>query len=214
MSQADGVIKFDLVFKPAPAINDLTMEELNYWRTKLYEAGLIGQDPHRYEGFGFGNVSCRLSPFESSPHHRRFLITGTQTGGLATLAPEHYVCVTDCDPQANRIIAEGPIRPSSEALTHGMIYDLDESIRCVMHVHSPDIWGQAASLNLPQTSREAPYGTPQMAYEVEQLFKAGVLKDLPLFVMGGHQDGVVSFGRTAEEAGTWLLQTWSQARVR
>jgi hypothetical protein len=44
-----------------------------------------------------------------------------------------------------------------------------------------------------------------MAYEVQRLFDETDLANRRIFSMGGHEDGVVSFGQTAEAAGTILL---------
>jgi hypothetical protein len=52
---------------------------------------------------------------------------------------------------------------------------------------------------------------------VESLFAGKGVREPRLFAMGGHEDGVVSFGRTAEEAGCVLLSTlvraWGVERV-
>ena len=64
-----------------------------------------------------------------------FLITGTQTGEIKNLNREHYTCVTDYNIEKNFIRSEGPIKASSESLTHAMIYELDPAIKVVIHVH-------------------------------------------------------------------------------
>ncbi len=146
-----------------------------------------------------GSTACRCPE-----HQPRFAITGTQTGGISDLTPDHYVVVTACYPEENRLVAEGPIRPSSESMTHGTLYQLDDQIRWVMHGHSPHIWRNAAALDLPMTT-DVPYGTPAMAAEVRRLFQETDLPAVKIFGMAGHEDGIVSFGRTAEEAGFVLL---------
>ncbi len=200
--QQEGVIKFQLDFTPAPAVADVG--ELNAWRDWLYERELLGQDPLRYEGYGFGNVSRRLTPAEmppgASPEARAFVISGTQTGSLAHLGPEHYAVVLACFPAENRVVAEGPIQPSSESMTHGTIYAVDAAIRFVMHVHSPEIWRHADALGLPTTRADVPYGSPAMADEVRRLFAETDVAAQRIFAMAGHEDGVVSFGVTAREA--------------
>jgi ribulose-5-phosphate 4-epimerase/fuculose-1-phosphate aldolase len=209
--KSEGIIKFQLHFTPAPALPAAQLDAVNYWRQVLYAHKLIGQEPQRYGGYGFGNISQRLPPFDAPEHHRRFAITGTQTGELATLGPEHYAIVTECDPDRNLIAAEGPIRPSSESLTHGTLYDLDAGLRFVLHAHSPEIWRHAAALNLPVTDANVPYGTPEMAAEVRRLFGETDVATRLVFSMGGHEDGIVAFGRTAEEAGEALLACLQQA---
>ncbi len=162
---------------------------------------MIGQDPARYEGYGFGNVSVR------SPEG--FWITGTQTGGLEALAPEHYVLVTDADPETNAVTSVGPLRPSSEALTHAALYLCDAAIGCVLHVHAPRLWQQAERLGLPLTDPAVSYGTPQMSAEVVRRYR---LLERPhgLIAMGGHEDGLVAFGATPDAAGAAIEETVAQ----
>jgi hypothetical protein len=95
-----------------------------------------------------------------------------------------------------------------------MIYDLDSYARCVMHVHSPEIWQKARRLDLPRTGERAAYGTPELAEEVERLFLEARVKRNRIFVMGGHEDGVVCFGRTSERAAAVLLSALAQAYQR
>lgn len=204
----EGIVKFDLVFRSAPALPEELLRELGAWRRILWRLGLIGQDPARYGGVGFGNVSRRLpAPGDAT----RFAISGTQTGALPALAAEHYAIVTACYPERNRVEAEGPIEPSSESLTHGMFYRLEPTIAFVFHVHSPDICPMRAALDLPTTAPDVAYGTPAMAREMERLLRAGALAQRRILVMGGHEDGVIAFGRTAEEAGVVLMQVLARA---
>jgi hypothetical protein len=206
MAEQEGVIKFQLDFRGAPPIAEPEIEALNRWRGRLIERGLLGQDNSRYSGYGFGNISKRLPPYDAPVGHRSFLISGTQTGNVACLGPEHYAVVTAYYPERNTVVAEGPIRPSSESLTHGVIYDMESAIRSVFHVHSPEIWQRAASLGLPITREDVPYGTPEMAEEVRRLFRDSDVLERGIFSMGGHEDGIVSFGRSEDEAGEILLR--------
>lgn len=198
--EKEGVIKFRLDFSEAPPVPGALVDEVNACRAWLYEQALIGQDPRRYGGYGFGNISRRLPPFDAAPEERVFLISGTQTGGLEVLGPEHYATVRACYPEQNRVVAAGPIEPSSESMTHGTLYALDGEIRYVIHVHSPELWSQAALLGLPVTRADVTYGTPAMAEEVRRLFRETNVADVRIFAMGGHEDGLVSFGTTTEEA--------------
>jgi hypothetical protein len=213
MTKQEGVIKFTLEYAPGDALPAAQLAELNAWREALYGRKLLGQDPARYGGYGYGNLSMRLAPYDVPPAQRRFVISGTQTGHLTALGPEHYAIVTACYPVENRVVATGPIRPSSESLTHGAVYAIDPAIRYVMHVHSPEIWQRAADLHLPTTDPAIPYGTPQMAAEVVRLFAETPVATLRVFAMGGHEDGIVSFGRTAAEAGDVLLAALAAAEA-
>ena len=50
MTNREGVIKFHLDYRPGPAPTADEIEELNYWRQRLHELQLVGQDSERYEG--------------------------------------------------------------------------------------------------------------------------------------------------------------------
>lgn len=207
----EGVIKYELWFLETPPLPDEPLRELSAWRKMLYLTRLIGQDPARYDGYGYGNISMRVPPFDAPPTERCFVISATQTGGLADLTGEHYALVHACYPERNVVIAEGARKPSSESLTHGAVYALDADVRWVMHVHSPEMWRKARALNLPITRPDVSYGTPEMAEEVARLFRETDVRSQRLFAMGGHEDGLVAFGRTAEEAGTVLLNALAKA---
>lgn len=210
--EVEGVTKFDLVYAVSPALPRATLARLIAWRALLWRLGMIGQDPARYGGVGFGNVSQRLAPFTRA--RPRFAITGTQTGAEPALGARHFAVVTECDPRHNRVVAEGPIPPSSESLTHGTIYALDPAVRFVFHVHSPEIWRGAAGLRLPCTAPDVAYGTPAMAQETRRLWRADALRRHHVLVMRGHEDGVVAFGRTAEQAGRALVRALALALER
>lgn len=211
MNERDGVTKFQLEHRPSAALPRPALAELDAWRTILWRLGIVGLDPARYGGVGFGNVSMRLPPYDAPPGARRFAISGTQTGGFMALAPNQYAIVTAYAAAANRVVAEGPIPPSSESLTHAMLYDLDARVRFVFHVHAPEIWRAASRLGLPATDPAAAYGTPAMAESVRALHARGRLAVPGLFVMGGHEDGVVAFGERATEAGTLLFDALARA---
>ena len=210
--QEEGVIKFDLRFTEHTPVSLDPFAGLNRWRSILWERTLIGQDPARYGGYGFGNVSQRLAHSPDHQGQRAFLISGSQTGHLSTLHEQHYAVVSHYDPLKNSVTAYGPIRPSSESLSHGMVYDQSCDIRVVLHVHSPAIWQAADELRLPVTAARVAYGTPAMALEVDRLFSETRVAQQQIFAMGGHEDGIVSFGRHAEEAGMILLDMLEQSR--
>lgn len=204
MSTQEGIVKYRCEYTPAPALPISVIGELNAWRRLMVLTGLIGQDPTRYGGYGYGNISRRVDEQLASGWLRPFVITGTQTGGKTDLTVEDYVTVTACYAEENRLVAQGPIKPSSEALTHGAVYALDDQIRWVVHVHSPEIWHGAAALGVPMTAN-VPYGTPEMAAEVKRLYAESDLPQKRIFGMAGHEDGIVSYGHTAEEAGFAML---------
>ena len=207
MTETEGVIKYQLVFQPGEAVSE-DLEELNTWRNILFGLRLIGQDESRYQGFGYGNISIRSV---IDPSH--FITSGSQTGGLSELDQHHYVTVETCDVEKNRVVAWGPVKPSSEAMTHAMIYQLDSSIQCVLHIHDPVLWSFGLDNQLPQTSLSTEYGTPQMANEIAGLMRNSDLASAGVLVMAGHKDGVVCFGDSVYQAGKRLLNLWVDAWI-
>ncbi len=181
------------------------------WRELLTGARLLGQDPTRYGGAGYGNISARIGAPSSPRGARPFLISGTQTSGLQAISLEELCVVSRYDLVANTAVSEGLLHPSSESLTHGAIYDLSPHIRAVIHAHAPALWGRARKLNLPITDPHATYGTTALAYDVQRLYRSTALPETQLLALGGHEDGVFVFGRNIEEAGGVLMKTLARA---
>lgn len=204
---AEGVIKFQLAFEEGPSPHPGLLRELDAWRVIFLRLGLLGQDPGRYQGYGFGNLSRRLP----GKPNQTFVISGTQTGHLPILLPEQYATVEHCEPHNNRLTARGRIKPSSEALSHGVLYQSDPSIRWVMHLHSPAIFNQRLTLALPATDPAAEYGSPEMAAEIERLARRRDTTGPELLVMSGHEDGILAFGPTAEATGSLVIATLAAA---
>lgn len=200
--EREGIVKYRLDYAYAPAEDFPGFSRLNAWRTVLYRLGLIGQDPARYGGLGYGNLSQRLEG-------ETFLITATQTGHLPHLETEHYVRVLWTSPGDNALRAEGPAPPSSEALTHAALYAADPRIRYVIHVHCPEIWHQAERLRLPVTAPECAYGTPELAGEAGKIAAASGLPGV--LVMGGHEDGILVFGAELSPTAGFLIDTLAEA---
>ncbi|MEZ4467083.1 MAG: class II aldolase/adducin family protein [bacterium] len=176
--------------------------------------GGVGQDPARYDGAGYGNLSARVGPFPGARGARPFLISATQTGGLRCFDADGICLVRRCDARRNTVESVGPAPPSSESLTHGALYDLSPVIRYVFHVHSPVIWQQRDALRLPTSRADVAYGTPDMAFEVARLARETPLLDRGLLAMAGHEDGIIAFGRTASAAGAALVTALAEGHQR
>lgn len=202
---AEGVTHYQLHFTSGAAVDGSLIKEINSWRSVFHASGWIGQNPQRYRGVGFGNISRRMVGRRDRYGIPRFVVSGTQTGHLPFLSRRHYTTVTRCHPSTNQVWAKGPVRPSSESMTHAMVYSLDRSAHVVIHVHAPVLWKAAAQLRIPRTAPQVPYGTPEMAREVQRLWRKGKVRHAKIFAMGGHRDGIVSFGKTAAEAGLRLV---------
>lgn len=210
MQHDEGVIKYELEHREcALEVGRLgdTLCELIAWRELLALTGLVGQDPARYGGSGYGNVSARVGRPSEGRGRRAFLTTGTQTSGKRCVGSADFAIVERYDYHLNRVWSRGPVAPSSESLTHAALYDVGPQIRCVLHAHSPVLWRRARELRLPITDPGAPYGTPEMALEVQRVYQTRGLAELRILAMGGHEDGIVVLGRSPEEAGR-VLMTW------
>lgn len=210
----EGAIKFRLRFAKAPPFPSELLRTLNAWRWMMYRAGLIGQDSERYDGYAYGNISMRnpATEAETAPDGA-FLISASQTGGLPDLTPREYALVELCRPEENLVVARGPMPPSSESLTHGAVYAADAAVQCVIHGHDPHLWRAAEALGLPVTDEAIPYGSPEMAAAVSDLVRSGRAGSSGVFAMGGHEDGIVAYGRTAREAGLAVLGAVVEART-
>ncbi len=206
MRKQEGVIKYQLNHTQQPISSLYSLADINAWRTIAVRLELIGQSPERYQNIGFGNISQRIDP-----HSAQFIISGTQTGHIEQLSPEHYCLIVKAEPHQNRIQSRGLCNPSSESLTHASVYAQNHAIQAVIHAHSPEIWKHTIALELPHTMADIAYGTVDMAMAVEQLFQSGKLTQTSLFTMLGHEDGVIAFGRNMEEAAWQLIKYLSLA---
>lgn len=184
----EGVTRFVAHHESAAATRTAEVAALCAVRARLVALGVVGADPARYEGVGFGNASVRDAG-------EAFHITGTQTGALPALTAEHIATVTRSRPETNEVWSRGPIRPSSESMTHAVVYATRPFVRAVLHGHDPGLW---RSRTLPETPAAVAYGTPEMAAAVRQLLQQR--PDCTAFAMAGHEDGVVVLGESLDDA--------------
>jgi len=191
----EGYIKYQIDWAPGPAPTE-NLSALIAVRNELHRLGLIGV--YVEENIGYGNVSQR------GEEPGQLLVSGTQTGHIAELGPEHFATVTGWDLAENRLQCQGPLKASSESLTHAAIYDCDPQIEVVLHIHHRPTW-DSLLFRYPTTGKEVAYGTPEMAGEVYRLYQEGPLAELKVFAMAGHDEGVFAFGATMEEARERLL---------
>ena len=186
----EGYIKYQCHWEKTIALqNDLS--ELISWRNTLFQLGLIGHYPDI--NVGFGNISQKLEG-------KQFIISGTQTGHIEHIQAEHFTTVTDYNIATNEVWCKGPVKASSESMTHAMIYDNDPLAEGVIHIHSSVLWKQLIN-KVSTTKKEVPYGTPEMANEITRLFNETDVKNQKIIVMAGHEEGILSFGASLEEAG-------------
>ena len=173
-----------------------TLAELNACRRKLLDQHLLGLDSN---GVGFGNVSVRDGRTAS------FYITGSATGGLSGLTPADCVRVLAYDFARNWLSYEGVAIPSSESLTHAAIYESDPTVCAVIHCHDSALW-QTLVDRVPTSSKAVAYGTPEMAYEIMRLFKETDVRSREILLMGGHESGIITFGKNLEDSSAVLMR--------
>ena len=177
------------------------LAELNAYRRKLLDLHLIGVDSN---GIAFGNLSVRDGATKN------FYITGSATGGIHELTLANCAKVVAYDFERNQVRYEGSAMPSSESLTHAAIYESDATAGAIVHCHCSRLW--AAVLNeLPTTSKAAEYGTPEMAYDIMQLFTRTNAQTRKIVVMAGHEGGILTFGKDLEDAFAVLIRERQQA---
>lgn len=193
----EGYIKYTFDWnKKTISLHPEVLEELNLFRSKLRDLNMIGKIP---DGPGFGNISVRSTG-------DTFFISGSDTGSLELLEAEQVALVTRCDYMQNRIVFEGQVAASSESMSHAAIYQQKGDVGAVIHVHHAKFWNHYRNI-LPTTEVEAAYGTPAIARAIAQ--KAAKNPNTKLLILGGHEDGIISYGSNLREAFELLIQ-WYQ----
>jgi ribulose-5-phosphate 4-epimerase/fuculose-1-phosphate aldolase len=206
----EGAIRFRYVLRAADVTDALDAERfkrLAAWRQILKQLKLIGRAARRYDGFAFGNLSVR-----DTTNSARFFITASQTSGAPRLLRRHVVRVDEWNARSFEVVATGAAPPSSESITHGMVYAADARIGWIMHVHAPVIWRAATRLGLPATPAEVEYGSPAMASAVGVLLERHSARPM-LFATLGHEDGIFACGASADDTGAALIRALADARA-
>jgi len=200
LTPGEGYIKFVIQWdKTGPVIPECELEKLNTWRGLLYNLDMIGADK---EGIGFGNLSIR------KPGTTHFYITGSATGCLKDLGPYHYCLVTGFKIDENTLACTGPIKASSESMSHAAVYTEFPGAGAVIHVHHNPFWKSLVN-RVPTTAKDVEYGTPEMAREIIRLLREPGTLEGRIIVMGGHKDGIIVFGKDIEDAGRYLLSYYN-----
>jgi len=155
----DGVIKYNFHFTPTAPLHKNLWEEIEAVRERLFALRLIGEK----EQIGYGNISRRIG-------EKSFVITGTQTGHLPRLNADNYAQIDDWNDETFTLRSSGAAKPSSEALTHATIYNLNPRIQAVIHIHSKTIWDFMLAHDYLQTA-DVPYGSREMIEAVKKIYR-------------------------------------------
>jgi L-ribulose-5-phosphate 4-epimerase len=164
----------------------------------MYESHLIGAYSN---GIGYGNISMKASA-------DTFYISGTATGRLEALEEKHYPLVNSWDINDNSLLCTGRINASAESLSHAVIYDSLPDVGAVIHIHHKGMWDKYLN-EILTTSPNVLYGTPEMAKEIEQIVSTVKANQDPILVMGGHEEGIIVWGRTIDEAGKIVMNYYN-----
>ena len=193
----EGVVKFNCHWSQSgPVISDEQYEMINYWREVLFNMDLIGA----YEnGIGFGNISMRIGT------GNQFVITASATGEIPELEPGHYVKVNSFNIDDYAVQCIGPLKASSESLTHAAIYLSDPDINAVVHIHSIELWHELI-YNVPTTNPSMDYGTLGLAKDILRIFREPEVFEKRIIVMAGDRAGILTFGHDIDEAVGVLMQ--------
>ena len=192
----EGYIKFNLSWEEKSFdFNDHDFIKINSCREKLFNLGLIGAYP---DGIGFGNLSVRYNKNE-------FIISGSSTGNFKTLSKDDYSLVKDYDILKNSVRCEGLTKASSESLSHAAIYESNININAVIHIHNKEMWDKYLN-DLPTTDKKAEFGTPEIALEINKLAN----NSSGIIIMGGHQEGIISYGKSINEAEKIILKYFNK----
>ncbi len=193
----EGVIKFNMEHK----LEDLStlleassylekFENLNLVRAKLHAIDMVGLLEN---GISFGNVSVRLPYLESN----NFLITACGTGEKEVLSLKDYALVQSYAIEKNQIISCGLKKASSESLSHAAIYEANQEVNAVIHVHNAPLFQKLCQDKESCISEKIEYGSPELAYALQELARKS---EQGIVATKGHLDGVFLWAITIGEA--------------
>jgi len=186
----EGYIKFRAHWTPSPPFSSDVLAELNTWRQRCYEKGWIGALP---DGIGFGNISQREGEAGT------FFISGSATGNIPLTDAAHYALVERVHAQQNELWCRGPVIASSESMSHAAVYACRPAVQAVIHIHQRPMWAFLLAQG-HATDPQAAYGSPEMALAIADLLHTWPEGAPQLFAMAGHEEGIIAFGASLEEA--------------
>ncbi len=190
----EGVIKFNCDWSDESLPVEVPLE-LKAWRDKMHQLELIGE--YADIKIGYGNISVKVD--------RGILISGTQTGNVGCIKDEDFALVTSYNMDENSVSCKGLLKASAESLTHAAVYECDDTINAIIHIHNKEMWTQLMD-KVPTSDKSVPYGTAKMASEIKQIFDETSLAEDKILVMAGHDEGIIAFGKDLEEAGSIILK--------
>lgn len=193
---SEGFIKFNCKrIEENICLPVTAFEALTKWRQIMYNSCLIGAYSN---GIGYGNISIRAAADS-------FYISGTATGRLPALEEKHYPLVNSWSFNENSLKCTGSINASAESLSHAVIYESLPDVGAVIHIHHKGMWDKYLK-HMATTSSDVLYGTPEMAKEIQKIIMTIKPGQDPVLVMGGHEEGIIVWGKTPDDAGETVLK--------
>lgn len=186
-------VKFRTVFLKKDIPQDVRLDDLKYWISRYGFYDLC----QPFAGRSYGNMSFRIK--EGS---NEFIITSTGQGFREDIKDDKFVKVVKCDLDKNKVEVEGLEIPSSETFSHYVVYKNMPEINAVFHGHCTQLVC-SVDLGFKSTESEKPYGTAEIAREVEK-----VLGKENFIVMKGH--GFLALGKDIDEAGKITLRAYQK----
>ncbi len=173
----EGYIKFCVHHSVDQPPRAPGLEPIIRVRNALHASGLIGVLP---DGIGFGNISLRDGS--------GFIVSASATGAVAVAGAGHFCRVERFDIETNTVWCRGPLRASSESMSHGAVYRVSLGIHAVIHIHDSSIWRMMLQDGSLSTPPEAEFGTPELARSIMATVAGS---DAFTLVLAGHEDGVL-----------------------
>jgi L-ribulose-5-phosphate 4-epimerase len=183
----EGIIKFECFHSSFELDKTKELKELIVYRNLAYKKKYLGVSS---KGIAYGNISLRSG--------NNFLISGSDTGRISHADARHFSMVEKWNIDKNRLWCKGPVKSSSESLTHAVIYENMPQVKAVLHLHSDQLWRKNYD-KIAFTHKNIEYGTTEMAYAVIELLKKNNFTHGGVFLMRGHREGLVAFGKNMKE---------------
>lgn len=200
-------IKFHCEWSNASVLSASNVEAIAGARDECVQLSLIGMYP---DGIGFGNISQRLG------EDGEFIVSGTATGDVRPSRPEIFTTVKSVNLARNSLSCEGPLKASSESMSHFVIYETLPEVKAIIHAHHRELW-KAVLHKIPTTAESISYGTPEMASAIVQLLEPEKGTKAPFascFAMAGHEEGLFFYGASFTEVLVWLRAISFEDRLR